>query len=239
MLDLYIDTADVAEWDALMPTGLFTGITTNPLLAHRAGLDYPAIEWGVLARRAADLGARELMGQVYGPPESYADFAGALFEHGRAAGIATVVKVPLTDAGIRQMPKVRALGGPMLATAAYDTKQMFIATQLGAAYIAPYFCRMLEMGLDAEQALARMRTIGQTAAAGSGRGTRILVASLRDTEQLVRLAAAGQDCFTLAPKVARALLFDANTLEAAAQFEEAARPKAGAPKAGAPKAEAK
>lgn len=35
-LDLYLDTADVVEWDALMPIGMFKGITTNPLLAWRA-----------------------------------------------------------------------------------------------------------------------------------------------------------------------------------------------------------
>lgn len=218
MMDLYIDTADVSAWDALMPTGLFTGITTNPLLAHRAGLSYPGIDWGELARRAADLGAKELFGQVYGPPETYLDFAGALFEAGRAAGISTVVKVPLTEVGIRATPAIRALGGPVLVTAAYDAKQMFVATALGAEYIAPYFGRMLEHGLPGWEAMDQMRAIG---AAAGGR-TRILVASLRDTDQLVKLAARGQDCFTLPPKVAEALLSDPNTRAAAQEFETAA-----------------
>ncbi|PIE07055.1 MAG: transaldolase [Rhodobacterales bacterium] len=218
MMDLYIDTADVAEWDALMPTGLFTGITTNPLLAHRAGLDYPHIDWDGLAARAAGLGAKTFFAQVFGPPESYADFAGALFETGRKAGIATVVKVPLTEAGIRAVPGLRAQG-PVLLTACYDAKQMFVANALGADYIAPYFGRMLEHGHDAWGALAEMRAIGRAA----GAGTRILVASIRDPGQLVRLGAAGQDCFTLAPKVARALMFDPNTLAAVEEFEAAAR----------------
>lgn len=219
MTDLYIDTADVAEWEVLMPTGLFTGITTNPLLAARAGLDYPKIDWALLARRAAELGATEFFGQVHGPPESYLDFAGTLFEAGRAAGVTTVVKIPLTEAGVRAVPAVRALGGPVLLTAAYDAKQMFVANALGAAYIAPYFGRMLENGQDAYGVLDRMRAIAGIA----GGGTRILVASIRDTDQLVRLGAAGQDCFTLAPPVAHGLLFDANTLAAAADFEAAAR----------------
>lgn len=219
MTDLYIDTADVAEWEVLMPTGMFTGITTNPLLAARVGLDYPKIDWNLLARRAADLGAAELFGQVHGPAESYVDFAGRLFEAGRAAGVSTVVKIPLTEAGIRAVPAVRALGGPVLMTAAYNAKQMFVAAALGAAYIAPYFGRILEKGQDAFEVLSQMLAIAQTA----GGGTRILVASIRDTDQLVRLGAAGQDCFTLAPSVAHALLFDANTLAAAADFEAAAR----------------
>ncbi len=227
MMDLYIDTAEVAEWDALMPTGLFTGITTNPLLAHRAGLSYPEIDWRVLARRAVDLGAKELFGQVYGPPESYVDFAGALFDAGREAGVETVVKVPLTEAGIRAVPGIRALGGPVLVTAAYDAKQMFVATALGAAYIAPYFGRMLEKGVDAYETLARMLAIGRAAAGQTGGQTggqtRILVASIRDTDQLVQLGAQGQDCFTLAPQVARALLSDPETQAAAEAFEVAAR----------------
>lgn len=218
-MDLYIDTADTDAWGTLMPTGLFYGITTNPLLAHRAGLSYPRIDWGAMARRAADLGAKELHGQVFGPVEGWTDWAGAFYEQGRAAGLRTVVKVPMTEAGIRAIPAVKALGGPVLATAVYDAKQMFVATALGADYIAPYFGRMLEKGLPAWEALAAMRAIGQAA----GGRTRILVASLRDTDQMVRLAAEGQDCFTLAPQIAAALMNDPNTIAAAQEFEAAAR----------------
>ena len=64
-----------------------------------------------------------------------------------------------------------------------------------------------------------MRAIGLAA----GGRTRILVASLRDTAQMTRLAQEGQDCFTLAPAVARALLSDEHTLAAAAEFETAAK----------------
>lgn len=218
-MDLYIDTADTDAWASLMPTGLFFGITTNPLLAHRAGLSCPGIDWGTMARRAADLGAKELHGQVFGPVESWVDWAAAFYEHGRAAGLRTVVKVPMTEAGIRAVPRLKALGGPILATAVYDAKQMFVASALGADYIAPYFGRMLEKGLPAWEALAAMRAIGQAA----GGRTRILVASLRDTGQMVRLAAEGHDCFTIAPKIAAALMSDPHTIAAAEEFEAAAR----------------
>ncbi|MCB1339368.1 MAG: hypothetical protein KDK10_18580 [Maritimibacter sp.] len=218
MIDLYIDSAETSAWAALMPTGLFCGITTNPLLAQRAGLSYPAIDWGQMARRAADLGARELHAQVAGPVAGWVDFAQALYDHGRAAGLQAVVKVPLSEAGIRAVPAIRALGGRVLMTAAYDAKQMFVATGLGADYIAPYFGRMLERGLPAYEALGQMRAIGLA----SGAPTRILVASLRDTGQMVRLAAEGQDCFTLAPGVAQALLSDPHTVAAVEEFEAAA-----------------
>lgn len=218
-MNLYIDSADVTAWDHLMPTGLFTGITTNPLLAARAGLHYPRIDWGVLARRAADHGAQELHGQVYGPVESWQDWAGALYTEGRRAGLRTVVKVPLTEEGIRALPGIKALGGPILATAAYDAKQMFVACAAGADYIAPYFGRMLENGLPAFETLRQMRAIGLSA----GGKTRILVASLRTPEQMVQLASDGQDCFTISPAVAQILMQEPNTLKAAAEFEDAAK----------------
>ncbi len=219
-MQLLIDTADIEAWQELMPTGIFTGITTNPLLARRAGLSYPEIDWAGLTRRAADLGATELHGQVYGPVETYADWAGALYEHGREAGIRTVVKVPLTEQGIRAVPAIKALGGPILMTAAYDAKQMFVATALGADYIAPYFGRMVETGLPAFEAMDQMLAIGKL----SGGRTKILVASIRNTGQMVQLAQRGLECFTIAPAVARQLLSDSETIAAASEFEKAANP---------------
>ena len=32
----FLDTADVAEWEALLPLGMFHGVTTNPTLLERA-----------------------------------------------------------------------------------------------------------------------------------------------------------------------------------------------------------
>lgn len=220
-MELYLDTADTDQWKSLMPTGLFKGITTNPLLAHRAGLAYPSINWADMASLAADLGARELHCQVYGPAEGYLEWAGARYEEGKKAGLQIVIKVPLVPDAIRLVPEMnKALNGPILMTACYDAKQMFVATALKADYIAPYFGRMLENGLPAYDAMQQMRAIGQSA----GGHTKIMVASLRNTSQMTELAALGLDCFTIAPAIAEALLTDSNTQAALEQFEAAALP---------------
>jgi transaldolase len=214
-MTLYLDTADRAAWADLMPTGLFHGITTNPLLASRAGLDYPRIDWSAMATQARDLGAVELHAQVAGPVESYVDWAGALYEAGRAAGIETVVKIPLVEAAIRATPAIKALGGRILMTACYDAKQMFVARALGADFIAPYFGRMDEAGIDAMAHLATMARMN----AGPGKRCTVLIASLRSPEQMVALADLGHDCFTIAPDVARALMTSAYSIAAHDAFE--------------------
>lgn len=212
-LDLYLDTADVAEWDTLMSIGMFKGITTNPLLAHRANLSYPQINWVDMAQRAADLGALELHAQVFGSPETYRPWAEELMTAGQKASIRTVVKVPLVEPAIRQVPKLKSDGCPILMTACYDAKQMFVATGLGADYIAPYFGRMLEADLPAYEMIRQMLAIG------SGSGTRVLVASLRSTDQMNKLAEIGCDCFTIAPDIAWALLEDERAQAAYCDFE--------------------
>lgn len=216
-LDLYLDTADTAQWDTLMPSGMFTGITTNPLLAQRAGLAYPDIDWSEMARKAAGLGATELHAQVFGAAETYAPWADALLEAGEKAGVRTVVKVPLIKTAIREVPHLKSMGCPILMTACYDAKQMFVATSLGADFIAPYFGRMLEAGLPAFDMLEQMAVIQNSG------GTRVLVASLRSTEQMCKLSAIGCDCFTISPEITHALLSDDLSLAAVNDFEIAAR----------------
>ncbi len=220
-MDLYLDSAATADWDRLMPTGIFVGITTNPLLAARAGLSYPEIDWGLMARKAADLGATELHAQVHGAPDSYAAWADRLLEAGSAAGIRTVVKVPLIETAIRQVPALKAQGCPILMTACYDAKQMLVASALGADYIAPYFGRMLEAGLPAYEAMTQMLAVTKS----RGNRTRVLIASLRDADQLCRLSEMGHDCFTIAASVADMLLTDDRSLAAVAQFEDASAGK--------------
>ena len=63
MLRLYLDTADTIEWNKLMPTGAFYGITTNPLLTKRFGLNYGEIAWEEMVSKAAELGAKEFHAQ--------------------------------------------------------------------------------------------------------------------------------------------------------------------------------
>lgn len=214
---LYLDTADTTAWDDLMPTGLFHGITTNPLLAVRAGLNYPDINWSDMANRARELGAKELHAQVYGPTAGYVDWAAKLYDIGKATGIETVVKIPLVEDAIRATPAIKALGGRILMTACYDAKQLLVAHALGADFIAPYFGRMVEAGMEAERHLSAMAKMAET----SPVDCEVLVASLRTADQMVSLAMQGHTHFTIAPTIARDLMTNAKSIEAFHAFETA------------------
>ena len=213
---LYLDTADSSDWRDLMPMGVFYGITTNPLLTARAGLLYRGISWRDLAQTAADLGAKEFHAQVYGNMDQTLKFAEQIYEIGQSVGIECVVKIPLSFDGIRIAPKIKSMGGKILLTACYDAKQMITATALEAHYIAPYFSRMKEAGIDAMAHLRAMKEMSQNGSC------RTLVASLRSAQQMVKIAQLGHDCFTISPTVARDLFQSDLTDVAVANFEQSA-----------------
>lgn len=210
---LMLDSADTGAWRDLLPTGLFGAVTTNPVLMQRAGRSYDLDSFATLLEAAKDLGVNELHLQTIGETSE------ALANYGRQLAALdpqrVVVKVPLTPAGIRAAAQLRAEGHRITLTACYAAKQMLIARALQADYIAPYYGRLLESGEDADAILDAMRAM-------QGGSTRILVASLRSTDQVVALAARGFASFTLAPALGEQLLRCEASLQAAEDFEAAA-----------------
>ncbi len=134
---LYLDTADGDAWERLLPYGIFNGITTNPLLAQRAGLSYTTMDWAELIARAARYGAQEIHLQVYGSPDTYQGQAQQWYELGRDHEIDVVVKIPLVKEAIAVVPEIKSLGGKILMTACYGASQMPIALALGGRLHRP------------------------------------------------------------------------------------------------------
>ena len=205
---LYLDTADPIDWADLMPTGIFYGITTNPLLTKRLGLNYSEIIWPEMVSKAAELGAKELHIQIYGDANKALSFAKHVYGLGRSSDIECVIKIPFTFEGISLAPKIKDFGAKILMTACYEPKQMITACALKADYVAPYFGRMMDAGLDA---MANMQIIEKIA-----RKNRCIpiIASLRNANQILDIAEIGHDCFTISPDVARDL-FDSKLTDAA------------------------
>ena len=209
-LRLYLDSADPADWRQWLPTGLFHGVTTNPTLLKRAGQPCDLTSLRALSQQAMAHGVRELHLQAWGSD---------LLSCGRAlADLApdhTWIKLPITRAGIEAARGLLADGLPVTFTACYEPAQVLLAAALGADYIAPYLGRIGDLGRDGHAELAAM----QRCVAGIGSPLRLLVASLRQPQDLARLAAEGLDTFTISPVIAAGLFASSATIEAAEQFE--------------------
>ena len=216
MLRLYLDTANSVDWEDFMPTGAFYGITTNPLLTKKLGLNYGEIAWEEMVSKAAELGAKEFHVQIYGDAKRALSFAEHVYGLGQTSNIECVIKIPLTFEGISLAPKIKEFGAKILMTACYEPKQMITACALKADYVAPYVGRMIDAGLDA---MANMQIIEKIARKNN---CTPVVASLRNAKQMLEIAEMGHDCFTISPEVARDLFDSQLTEEASFAFETAA-----------------
>eukprot|EP00977_Amphora_coffeiformis_P022438 scaffold10861_cov180-Amphora_coffeaeformis.AAC.25 len=210
----FLDTADTEEWDALLPTGIFHGVTTNPTLLKRAGEPCTIENLHRLANKALSL-SDEFMCQAWGE-----DLFACGMELSAPARDRITVKVPVTIKGVQAASELIQAGCRVCLTACYNHKQALLAASVGAEYLAPYLGRMTDTGLDGQGECCYMDKIVK----GMGSSTRILVASIRDAETLAELASdCGMDTYTFAPAIARQLFVDPLTDKAAIAFEEDAK----------------
>lgn len=216
-LRLLIDSADLRAWRGLWPMGLFTGITTNPTLLRRAGHRCTLDALRPLLTEAFSLGCGEFHLQAWGTT------AEQLLACGQAlmaiAPERIVVKLPLTEPGLKAARALVGAGTRVTLTACYGVPQVLAAAAQGVAYVAPYLGRISDAGLDGCAEVLRM----QSCLRGLRSPTRLLVASLRSPEELTRLAAEGVDTFTLPPALAGDFWRHRASETAAAQFESDAR----------------
>lgn len=212
-LHLLLDSADPAQWREWLPSGLFRGVTCNPTLLRRAGQPCTIGNLAALSRQALALGAREVHLQAWGADAEALAHCGLALT--ATAPEQILVKLPVTRSGAEAARRLIAGGVPVTFTACYAVPQVLVAAALGARYIAPYLGRISDLGRDGCAELIAM----QAALAGVGSSTRLLVASLRQGEDLGRLAGAGLDCFTLSPAIAEALFRCEETNAAARVFE--------------------
>jgi transaldolase len=212
---LFLDTADASQWQNWLPTGLFYGVTTNPLLLERAQVTCSVEQLKELARQAFNLGAKEVQLQTWGTSVE------ALVAMGkRLAAISdrVVVKIPITKEGTEAASQLIAQGIPITLTGVYAIHQVLIAATLGADYAAPYLGRINDLGRNGCDDLVAMQRI----IAGVGSATRILVASIRSVDDIAFLATQGLDTFTFSCAIAEALFDVTATNQAATDFEQAA-----------------
>ena len=206
-MEWLLDSANTKDWQRVSTTGLFSAVTTNPLLIHRAGLKCSIDTYKSLHDQAMDLGFDHLQLQVFGD-----DWQG-MAEQILAISDNTIVKIPANEKGFSLATKL-AVPSRTTITGVYSVHLGAAAERLGAAYAAPYYARLAESDRDVEAIFEGLRTACQN--------TKVLVASLRSIEQFEHLVGLGHRCFTIPGALLDDLMSDQMTEVAIAQFEEAA-----------------
>lgn len=191
-MKFFLDTADLSEIRRAADAGLIDGITTNPsLLAKAAGAGSEPRDILLDICRAVD-----------GPisAEVVAIDTETMLREGRQlAKIADniVVKVPLTEDGLRACRAFRADGIRVNVTLCFSPAQALLAAKAGASFISPFVGRLDDVATDGMQLIAQIVEIYEN----YDFETEVLVASVRHPQHIVQAALMGAHVATMPAKV--------------------------------------
>ncbi len=193
-MELYIDTANIDEIKEANDLGVLDGVTTNPSLIAKEGIDY--------GKRL-----EEICEVVQGPVSAEViavDFKGMLTEGRERAKIAEniVVKLPCTIDGLKACKALADEGTHTNMTLCFQPMQAMLVAKAGAFLISPFIGRLDDISQDGMDLIAQIRAIYDN----FGFPTKLLAASIRHPKHMVDCALAGADVATVPMSVIRQLL---------------------------------
>ena len=190
-MKIFLDTADIHEIRRAADAGLIDGVTTNPSLIAQASGGRDAKE---IFREIAEIVDGPVSAEVVG-----LDAETMLSEGRRLAELHPniVIKVPLTEDGLKACRQFRAEGIGVNVTLCFSPLQALLAAKAGATFISPFVGRLDDIGSEGMELISQIRQIYDN----YGMDTEILVASIRSPQHVVDSALIGADCSTIPPKV--------------------------------------
>lgn len=194
-MEFFLDTANIDEIRDCASYGILDGVTTNPSLVSKEGEQKSFKEL-----------IKEICEIVDGPVSAEVlstDVEKMITEGTELAKIddRIVVKMPLTDDGIKATKILSDDGINVNVTLCFSASQALIAAKAGAAYISPFVGRLDDISESGMQLIRDIVKIYDN----YHFKTKILVASVRHPEHMVESAKAGAHVATMPYKVFKQL----------------------------------
>ena len=209
-MELYLDTANVAEVERLARVFPIAGVTTNPSIvaASRESI------WNVLPRLQKAIGPE---GTLFAQTMSR-DAEGMVAEAKRLSNAVPgiVVKIPVTAQGLIAIKALKKEGITTLGTAVYGAAQGLLAALAGAKYVAPYVNRVDAQGGDGIRMVQELQSLLELHAPES----KVLAASFKTPRQALDCLLAGCESITLPLDVAQQFITSPAVDAAIVKFEQ-------------------
>lgn len=190
-MKIFLDTADLAEIERAADANLIDGITTNPsLVAKVAGKRDPKEIYLEICQAVDGPVSLEVVGLDRDTMVSEGRKLAAIHEN-------AVVKVPLTEDGLKACRALVDEGMRVNVTLCFSVTQALLAAKAGASYVSPFVGRIDDISGDGMQLIQQIRQVYDN----YDYDTEILAASIRHPVHVVESMMMGADCCTLPPKV--------------------------------------
>ena len=181
----FLDTANLDEIRQGVEWGVLAGVTTNPSLIAKEGVEFPSR-------------IREIAALVEGPvsAEVLSTSTDAMvLEARRLFSLApnVVVKVPMIPEGIAAVRALCQEGIPTNVTLVFSPQQALLAAAAGATYVSPFVGRLDDIGEDGSGLVRDIVEIFDV----QGIQTQVIAASLRHPRHVFEAALYGAHVATV------------------------------------------
>jgi transaldolase len=193
-MKFFIDTANIEEIKKANELGLLDGVTTNPSLVAKEGMEFKEL-------------IKEICTIVDGPVSAEVlslETNGMVSEARELAKIANniVIKIPLVKEGLKAVKILSGEGIKTNVTLCFSAVQALMAAKAGADYISPFVGRLDDIGQIGMELVEQITTIYEA----YGYETEIIVASIRNPIHVLDAALMGADIATIPFKVMEQLI---------------------------------
>lgn len=193
-MQLFIDSANPQEVEKMTALGIIDGVTTNPSLATKAGIDYKQAVQKILTLIKGDISLEVLSIDAQG-----------MIKEGRLLakfGNNVVVKLPTTEEGLKALKVLTGEAVRINMTLVFSPNQALLVAKLGAYIVSPFAGRLDDIGHTATDLVEEIRSIYDNYEFE----TKILFASVRSPLHVKQAALMGCDIATCPMEVLEKLV---------------------------------
>ena len=205
-MKFFLDTANLKDIQSCLKLGLVDGVTTNPSLIAKEGVD---MKDRIL----------EILDIVDGPVsvEVTTDDLQEMIKQGleyHSWHANVYVKLPCTPTGVQALIELKKHGVKVNMTLVFSLSQALICAKLGADFVSPFIGRLDDIGVDGIEFVSNVKD----AYALYGFETQVLAASIRSVDHVTSCIAVAADICTIPVKIYNQLLAHPLTDKGQAQF---------------------
>ncbi len=207
-MKLFIDSANPKEVKEIWDLGIIEGVTTNPTLAAKTGIDYKSAVDEILKTVDGDISLEVLSTD-----------APTMVKEGQALAAIdnkVVVKLPTTEEGLKALKLLQSQGIRINMTLVFGATQALLVAKLGAYFVSPFVGRLDDIGEKGMDLVGEIRQIYDN----YGFETQILAASMRNENHVKEAALIGADIATCPYSVLKKLVAHPLTDKGVKQFLE-------------------
>lgn len=191
---IFIDSANIEEIKDINSLGFLAGVTTNPTLVAREKKDYKTVIKEICDIVDGPISA-EVIGLTYDEMINEARELAAINHN-------VVIKVPITEDGLRAITTLKKEGIYCNATLVFSANQALLAARAGAKFVSPFLGRVDDIGNDGLVLLEDILTIFDQYMIE----TEVIAASIRHPMHVVESARLGSHIATIPYKVIKQMV---------------------------------